>query len=115
MKILVLNRYISALNGICSLPEGSGTRMMIEQHICTIVIFATLIPCAGMSTLYAVEHFQMGDIANSLCAFIQIMGLSSTFSILVSLALQKKSVRCFFERMQAVFDKCKYISLQKNQ
>lgn len=115
MKVLVLNRHISTLNGICSLPEGSGARLIIVQHICTFSIFATLIPCVGMSAAYAVEHFRLGDIVNSLFALIQVLGLSSTLFILVSLMLQKKSVRHFFERIQTIFDKCRNIRLQKCQ
>lgn len=106
MKFLKVNRHISALIGICSLSKESSLPSRIVQMICTISIFATLVPYVALSALCAVEYFQSGDIENSLFALIQVLGVFLTFISSVSLLTQRKNLGNFFDRMQMIFDKC---------
>lgn len=108
MKILNLNQQISALIGICSLPEESDLYLRILQIICTFSVFASLFPYVGLCALYAVEHFRLGDIENALFALFTAIGVFSTFASLISLFLRRSSVRHFFDKIQNIFDECKF-------
>lgn len=108
MQILKVNRRLSQIIGICSLPDGSDIRARIGQIFGIILVFAGLSAYGGLSVLYVVEHLRMGDIENTIFALIQVIGVLSTFASVISLLARKKSARNFFDTLQDIFDQCWY-------
>lgn len=104
---------MTILIGICSLPEGSDLLSKIMQTISTLLALASLLAYCGQSAIYTVEHFRSDDIENGLFALIQVLAVFATLASSVSLLSHRRSVRDFFDRIQAIFDECNYLDLRK--
>lgn len=107
MEVLRVTRQVYKIYGICSLPEESDFRSKLSQMSSVALVLTVMIAYQWSNVHYFVEHLLMGDIENSLFASIQVIGLLSLFTSLVSLNYKMKTVFRFFETLQNLYDECK--------
>lgn len=108
MQILQVTQRIITIFGMCTLPNGSDFRIHSRQIIVMLVSLIIMVQLNLFSVFYVVEHLIGEDLRSSTFAMMQVIAIFSTIASFASLIYHKKSVRRFFERLQAIVTQCKY-------
>lgn len=111
MKIFELTQQKFLSIGYLSDVRSSGHGY---YHIVVpIVISILLIAMEVMAAIYAVLHFQMGDIENSLYAGLDVPGTILVIGTYLTVLYNKQKLRKVIDSFQEIFDSCKPMHLER--
>lgn len=108
MKILVLNRGLCVLCGLCS-PSDESTIWTKFDRIASIAFILVNFILLGMAyTMYLLYQLESGDIEHLLYACLQSTALTTMTLSYMTIAYQRKNTDNFFNGLQKIFDQCKF-------
>lgn len=107
MEILALSRRICVLCGFCS-PEESDLREELCQLLNIMFILFNLVIMEIAFAMHALLALKLNNMVDLLFDFLQLTANMSLLLSYISIVYQRRNMKRFFNRLQTIFDQCKF-------